>query len=123
MKWGPTTRPEAFLIESQINLPDGINLFDIHINPSGSTLFFLDCPWGRSTLSIAPGDDPIGRFHKLLEEMIMAKEIGIPKDASKKIKKMDEVKDKKLGIKEGSKKDLALDRKLLKKEGYKKGGK
>lgn len=70
---------------------------------------------------VAPGDDLMGRFHSLLEAMM--KERGIPKDASKKIKKADEAKDKKLGIKEGSKKDLALDKKLLKKMGYKKGGK
>jgi len=50
----------------------------------------------------------------------MAKEKGIPKDASKAIKKADSAKDKKLGIKEGSPKDLAMDKKLLKKMGYKK---
>lgn len=119
------TSHEACLLADQIQLPDGIKLFDIHVNPNKSFLVFLETPWGRSTLAIAPGDDPFGRFHKLLEDTIMAKERGIPADASKKIKKMDEAKDKKMGVKEGSKKDLAMDRALLKREGYKpkKGGK
>ena len=67
------TTPESRPLADQIQLPDGIKLFDIHVNPNKSFLVFLDCPWGRSTLAIAPGDDPVGRFHKLLEDMIMAK--------------------------------------------------
>ncbi len=117
------TSPEACELAGQIKLPDGIKLFDIHIGPSGSILFLVDYGHERSSIVIAPGDDPVGRFHKLLKEAIMAREVGIPKDASKKAKKMDEAKDKKMGVKEGSKKDLAMDRALLKKEGYKKGKK
>ncbi len=110
---------ESIISAARRGLPDGINLFDIHVNPNKSFLVFLDCPWGRSTLAIAPGDDPVGRFHKLLEDMIMAKEIGIPKSAPKKVKKMDEAYDKKHGLKEGSKEDLAADRKLMAKYGKK----
>ncbi len=117
MIWEPTVSPEAYAIESQLVLPDGIKLFDIHINPSGALLFFLEIFGERSTLAIAPGDDPVGRFHKLLEDTM--KEKGIPKDAPKAIKRADEAKDKKLGIKEGSKKDLALDKKLFNKKGNK----
>ncbi len=76
MIWEPTISPEAFAIESQLHLPDVIKLFDININPSGSMLFFLECPWGRSTLAIAPGDDPVGRFHKLLEDTMKSKQLN-----------------------------------------------
>ena len=105
----------------KLQLPNEITLFDVDVNENGSALFFLATPWGRDILALGPGDDLLGRFHKLLEDTM--KERGIPKDASKKIKKADEAKDKRLGIKEGSKRDLAEDRKLLKKMGYKKGGK
>ena len=114
---------EASLLADQIQLPDGIKLFDIHVNPNKSFLVFLDCLWGRSTLALGPGDDPVGRFHKLLEDTIMAREIGIPKGAPKAVKKADEVKDKKLGIKEGSPRDISEDKKLMKKMGYKPKGK
>lgn len=55
----------------------------------------------------------------------MAKEIGIPKDAPKALKKMDERQDKRLGIKEGSKADLAKDKKMVREWNKKhpKGGK
>ena len=43
----------------------------------------------------------------------MAKEIGIPKGASKAIKKADEAYDKKHKIKEGSKADLKADKALM----------
>lgn len=43
-----------------------------------------------------------------------AKEIGIPKGASKAIKAKDEAYDKKHGVKEGSRKDLAADKRLMK---------
>jgi hypothetical protein len=49
----------------------------------------------------------------------MAKEIGLPKNASKKAKQMDEKMDKKKGIKEGSKKDLIEDRRIVIKYGKK----
>lgn len=117
--WEPTISSEAYAIESQLHLPDGIKLFDIHVNPSGSRLYFLEIFGERSTLAIAPGDDPVGRFHKLLEDTIMAKERGIPADASKKIKKMDEAYDKKHKLAEGGKADLKADKALLKGEGYK----
>lgn len=42
------------------------------------------------------------------------KEIGIPKNAPKAVKKADEAKDKAMGIKEGSAKDIREDKKLLK---------
>ena len=42
------------------------------------------------------------------------KEIGIPKNAPKSIKKKDEEYDKKHGLKEGSAKDLKADRRLMK---------
>lgn len=121
MIWEPTISAEAYTIESKLNLPDGIKLFDIHINTSGSTLYFLEIFGERSTLAVAPGDDPVGRFHNLLEATM--KERGIPKDASKAIKKADEAKDKKLGIKEGSRRDLSEDKKFMKKMGYKPKGK
>jgi len=38
------------------------------------------------------------------------KEIGMPKGASAKAKAMDEAKDKKLGLKEGSKADIKADK-------------
>ena len=57
-----------------------------------------------------------------LEEEDMAKEIGIPKGASKMVRRMDERADKKAGIKEGSKADLKKDREIMKRYG-KKGGK
>ena len=121
MIWEPMISPEAYALESQLHLPDGIKLFDIHINPGGSLLFFLDCPWGRSTLAIAPGDDPVGRFHKLLEDTIMAKEIGMKKGASAKAKAYDEKMDKARGLKEGSKADLKADKAAMKKFPAKKG--
>lgn len=123
MIWEPTISPEAFAIESQLVLPDGIKLFDIHINPSGSLLFFLEIFGERSTLAIAPGDDPVGRFHKLLEDTIMAKEIGMSPKASKKAKAYDEKMDKKMGCKEGSPRDIAMDKKAMKMFPAKKKGK
>ncbi len=53
----------------------------------------------------------------------MAREIGIPKGAPKAVKKADEAKDKKLGIREGSPRDIKEDKKLMKKMGYKPKGK
>ena len=41
------------------------------------------------------------------------KEIGIPKNALKSVKKKDDAYDKKHGLKEGSKADLKADRKLM----------
>lgn len=76
MIWEPTISPEAYAIESQLVLPDGIKLFDIHVNPSGSLLFFLEIFGERSTLALAPGDDPVGRFHKLLEDMMKSKQLN-----------------------------------------------
>lgn len=105
----------------QIILPDGIKLFDIHESQSGSMLFLLATPWGRSSIAIAPGDDPAGRFHKLLEDFIMAKEIGMKKGASAKAKAYDERMDKKMGYKEGSKADIKADKAAMKKFPAKKG--
>jgi hypothetical protein len=83
--WEPTISPEAYAIESQLVLPDGIKLFDIHINPSGSMLFFLEILGERSTLAIAPGDDPVGRFHRLLEDTMKSK---LDKEDQKELAKM-----------------------------------
>jgi hypothetical protein len=113
--------PDFEHLHPRIHLPNGVTLFDIHIAPSGSVQFYIDLGHNRTTLVVEPGDDPVGRFHKLLGETM--KERGIPKDASKKIKKMDESYDKKHGLKEGGKADLKADKSLLKREGYKKGGK
>ena len=121
MIWEPMISPEAYALESQLHLPDGIKLFDIHVNPSGSLLFFLEILGERSTLAIAPGDDPVGRFHKLLEDTIMAKEIGMKKGASAKAKAYDEKMDKARGLKEGSKADLRADKAAMKKFPAKKG--
>lgn len=77
---------DLILIETIRGMPDGIKLFDAHINPSGSMIFFLDYGHERSSIVVAPGDDPVGRFHKLLEEAIMAREIGMKKGASAKVK-------------------------------------
>lgn len=85
MIWEPTISPEAYAIESQLVLPDGIKLFDIHINPSGSMLFFLEILGERSTLAIAPGDDPVGRFHRLLEDTMKSK---LDKEDQKELAKM-----------------------------------
>ena len=52
----------------------------------------------------------------------MKKEIGIAANAPKAAKKADEVKDKKLGVKEGSKADLKADKAIMAKFA-KKGGK
>lgn len=123
MIWEPTISSEAYAIESQLVLPDGIKLFDIHINPSGSLLFFLEIFGERSTLAIAPGDDPVGRFHKLLEDTIMAKEIGMSPKASKKAKAYDEKVDKAKGLKEGGPRDIAMDKKAMAKFPAKKGKK
>lgn len=123
MIWEPTISPEAYAIESQLVLPDGIKLFDIHINPSGSSLYFLEILGERYTLAIAPGDDPVGRFHKLLEDTIMTKEIGMKKGASAKAKAYDEKMDKKRGLKEGSPADLKADKAAMKMFPPKKKGK
>lgn len=112
---------DLILIETIRGMPDGIKLFDAHINPSGSMIFFLDYGHERSSIVIAPGDDPVGRFHKLLEEAIMAREIGMKKGASAKAKAYDEMMDKKKGLKEGSPRDLAMDKKAMKKFPAKKG--
>jgi len=50
----------------------------------------------------------------------MAKEIGIPKKASKKAKAMDEKMDKAKGIKEGSPADLKSDKAVMAKYPIKK---
>lgn len=42
------------------------------------------------------------------------KEVGIPANASPKVKKEDEKLDKAKGIKEGSKEDLKADKKIMK---------
>ena len=55
--------------------------------------------------------------------MAKSKEKGIPAGAPAYIKKMDEQKDKKMGVKEGDKKDLKMDKALLKKHGLNKKGK
>jgi len=47
--------------------------------------------------------------------MKKSKEIGIPKNAPKKLKEADEKADKAKGIKEGSKADLKEDKALIKK--------
>lgn len=49
-------------------LPDGVKLFDLHVNESGSVLFFLETPRGRDTLVVAGGENLIARFQKLLED-------------------------------------------------------
>ena len=41
------------------------------------------------------------------------KEIGIPKNAPKAVKKADEIMDKKAGVKEGSKADLKKDKEIM----------
>ena len=51
----------------------------------------------------------------------MEKEVGLPKNAPKAVKKADEIMDKKLGIKEGSKADLKKDAELMRR--YKAGKK
>jgi len=51
----------------------------------------------------------------------VAKEVGLPKNAPKKVKEADEKLDKKNKVKEGSKVDLKMDRRLMAE--YKKGGK
>jgi hypothetical protein len=56
-----------------------------------------------------------------MKKMKKEKEIGIPKNAPKAVKKADEAKDKKLGIKEGSPRDLKEDARLMKQA--RKGGK
>lgn len=76
---------DSIMGEVTRGLTDGIKLFDIHVNRGGSILFFLDCPWGRSTLAIAPGDDPVGRFHKLLEATMKSK---LDKEDKKELAKM-----------------------------------
>ena len=43
----------------------------------------------------------------------MAKEIGIPKNTPKSVKKKDVAYDKKKGVKEGSKEDLMADKKMM----------
>ena len=43
----------------------------------------------------------------------MEKEIGLPKNATKAVKKADEIMDKKAGVKEGSKADLKKDKELM----------
>ena len=50
----------------------------------------------------------------------MAKEIGIPKNAPKKVKAMDDQLDKKKGFKEGSKEDLKADKSVMYKSNLKK---
>lgn len=49
----------------------------------------------------------------------MKKEIGIPKNAPKAVKKADEKYDKAKGIKEGSNADLKHDKAIIKKYGKK----
>ena len=49
------------------------------------------------------------------------KEIGLPKNAPKAVKKADEIMDKKFGVKEGSKADLKKDAELMRR--YKAGKK
>jgi hypothetical protein len=102
-------------------MPEGVILFDVHVSENGSCLFFVDLGHNRATLVIAPGDDPVGRFHKLLEETLMAKEVGLKKGASAKAKAYDEAQDKKRGLKEGSPADLKADKAAMKKFPAKKG--
>ena len=51
----------------------------------------------------------------------MAKEVGLPKNASKRAKQMDEKMDKKKGIREGSPADIKADKRIVIKYGLKKG--
>jgi hypothetical protein len=51
-------------------LPAGVKLFDLHVNESGSVLFFLETPRGRDTMVVAGGDQLIARFQKLLEKAL-----------------------------------------------------
>ena len=48
-----------------------------------------------------------------LKKVKEPKEIGIPKHAPRKVKKMDEKMDKEKGLKEGSPADLKADRKIM----------
>lgn len=107
---------EAELVQeiSGRGLPGNVNLFDLHLSPNGSCLFFLEIDGKRTTIALAPGDDRAGRFLNLLEAT-MAKEIGMKKSASAKAKAYDEKMDKKMGYKEGSKADLKADKAAMKK--------
>ena len=54
------------------------------------------------------------------KKAVKSKEVGIPANAPKAAKKEDERKDKKLGIREGSKADLRADRAIMAKYSKKK---
>jgi hypothetical protein len=121
--WNPKFKdlhPSLPTLAEQL-LPEGITLFDVHVSENGSCLFFVDLGHNRATLVIAPGDDPVGRFHQLLKETSMAKEVGMKKGASAKAKAYDEAQDKKRGLKEGSPADLKADKAAMKKFPAKKG--
>ena len=102
-----------------------LDLFDIWFGPT-STLFFLAQGIERDNIVLVNGDDLLDRLvnilkAKYLKGETMAKEIGIPKGASKKAKKMDERMDKKMGMKEGSTADLKADRAMAQKYPTKRG--
>jgi hypothetical protein len=107
--------PDQMFTTAKNGMPKGVILFDVHVSENGSCLFFVDLGHNRATLVIAPGDDPVGRFHKLLEETLMSKEVGMKKGASAKAKAYDEKMDKKRGLKEGSPADLKADKAAMKK--------
>jgi hypothetical protein len=113
--------PDQMFTTARDGMPEGITLFDVHVSENGSCLFFVDLGHNRSTLVIAPGDDPVGRFHQLLKETLMSKEVGMKKGASAKAKAYDEKMDKAKGLKEGSKQDLKADKMAMRKFPAKKG--
>lgn len=117
----PVTRA-AIMLDAGHNLPEGVSLFDIH-HGKHSTLFFLQTPKERITIPIENGDNLVARFHKLLEDTMKGKEIGMKKSASKAAKAYDEKIDKKKGYAEGSKADIKADKAAMKKFPAKKKGK
>lgn len=70
MIWEPTIKPEAYAIEPQLHLPDGIKLFDVHTNPSGSTLVFLVVKGVREVLAVAPGENMAERISELAKHVL-----------------------------------------------------
>jgi len=68
------SRAQLRLALKSAKTPRGYRVFDSEINRNGSCLIFIETPFGRASIVVAPGSDHVDRFLKLLREFGMSRE-------------------------------------------------